>query len=91
MTAGMKSLREQAHAQQHQLLKEYLRAWNERICTGSLENIPRLDQEIVDLRDQGHEEEQAQRTERDVTTGSIAEACTSPARSQRYDLRKLLP
>ena len=79
-TAGMKSIREQAHAKQHQLLKEYLRARTERICTESLENIPRLDQEIVDLRDQGqHEEEQAERNKREVTTGVIAETCTSPA------------
>ena len=44
------------------------------MCAESLANIPRHDQEIVDLRDQGqHEEEQAQRKERDVMTGVIAE------------------
>jgi len=92
MTAGMKSLREQAHAKQHQLLKEHLRARTERICTESLANIPRLDQEIVDLRDRGqHEEEQAERKERDVTTGVIAETCTPSAMSKSGDLRKLLP
>ena len=91
-TAGMKSIREQAHAKQHHLLKEYLRARTERICTESLENIPRLDQEIVDLRDRGqHEEEQAERKERDVTTGVIAETCTPSAMSKSGDLRKLLP
>ena len=64
----------------------------ERMCAESLANIPRHDQEIVDLRDQGqHEEEQAQRKERDVTTGVIAETCTSPAMSKSGDLRKLLP
>ncbi len=92
MTAGMRSLREQAHAKQHQLLKEYLRARTERICTESLESIPRLNQEIVDLRGQGqHEEEQAERKERDVTTGVIAKTCTSPAMSKSGELRKLLP
>ena len=78
--AGMSSLRGQAHAKQHQLLKEYLRARTERICAESLENIPRIDQEIVELRDQGQqEEEQAERNKRDVTTGVIAETCTTPA------------
>lgn len=90
MTAGMKSLREQAHTKQHGLLKEYLRARSERMCTESLATIPRLDQEIVDLRDQGqHEEEQEQRTERDITTGVIAETCTSPSMSTRGDLMKI--
>ena len=40
MTRGMRSLREQTHAKQHQLLKEYLSVRTERICTESLENIP---------------------------------------------------
>ena len=91
MTAGMNSLREQAHAKQHQLLKGYLHVRTERICTESLANISRLDQEVVDLRDQGqHEAEQAERKERDVTTGVIAEMCTSPSMSTSGDLRKIL-
>ena len=76
ITAGMKSVREQAHVKQHQILEQYVRARTERKCTESLTTISRLDQEIVDLRERGqHEQEQAQREARDITAAFIAESC----------------
>ena len=47
MTAGMNSIREQAHARQHHILDQYVRAHTERKCAEFLATIPRLDQEIV--------------------------------------------
>ena len=82
-TAGMKSVREQAHAKQHQILEQYVRARTERKCAESLTTISRLDQEIVDLQERGqHEQEQAQREVRDMTAAFIAESCTPTSLSK---------
>jgi hypothetical protein len=78
MTGGAKSIREQAHAKQHQVLEQYIHARTERKCTESLTSISRLDLEIVELQDRGqHEEEQVRRKVRDDTAAFIAKSCTS--------------
>jgi hypothetical protein len=79
MTAGAKSIREQAHAKQHQILEQYIRARAERKCIEALASISRLDLAIVELQDRGQrEEEEAKRKLRDNTTAVIAKTCTSP-------------
>ena len=83
MTAGMNSIREQAHARQHHILDQYVRAHTERKCAEFLATIPRLDQEIVAFRERGqHEEEQAQRKAGDDTAALIAETFLSTALSR---------
>ena len=57
-TAGMKSIREEAHAKQHILLDQYVRALTERKCRESIANISELDQAIVERRDRGQIEEE---------------------------------
>lgn len=77
MTAGAKTVREQVHARQHELLAQYLDARAERKCTESLASISRLDLEIVELQERGqHDEEEARRKVRDATAAFIAKNCT---------------
>jgi hypothetical protein len=77
-TAGMKSVREETHAKQHQLLDQYVQARTERKCAEALTTISRLDLEIVVLRERGdQEEEQTQRKTRDDTAAFIEKTCTS--------------
>jgi len=83
ITAGMKSVREQVHARQHHILEQYVRARAERKCIESLTTISRLDQQIVDLRERGQQdEEQAQRKVRDATAAFITETCASTSLSK---------
>jgi hypothetical protein len=78
MTAGARTVREQAHAKQHEILEQYLQAHTERKCTESRTRISRLDLEIVALQEQGqHEEEQARRLERDETAAFIKKSCSA--------------
>ena len=82
-TAGAKSIREEVHARQHDVLDQYIRARTERKCAEALAGISRLDEEIVYLREQGQQEhEHAQRKERDDKAAFITEHCssTSPGR-----------
>jgi hypothetical protein len=78
MTAGVKTVREQVHARQHELLEQYLQARIERKCTESVASISRLDLEIVELQERGqHEAEQAKRELRDTTAAFLAKNCTA--------------
>jgi hypothetical protein len=78
MTAGAKSIREQVHEKQHQVLEQYIHARMERKCEDALTNVSRLDREIVVLQAQGqHEEEQAKRKVRDDTALFIKRSCSS--------------
>jgi hypothetical protein len=82
-TAGAKSIREQAHLKQHEILEQYIRAHTERICAEFLTSISRLDLEIVELQERGqHEEEQAKRKVRDDTAAFIAKSCSSTSLTQ---------
>lgn len=77
-TAGMKSIREEAHEKQHTLLEQYVRAQVDRTCRESLANISEIDQEIVDVRDQGSPEiEQKLRQLRDATAAFVATKCAA--------------
>ena len=51
MAAGAKSVGEHAHARQHQILEQYIRARIERKCTEVLTSISRPDLEIVELQE----------------------------------------
>jgi hypothetical protein len=78
MTAGAKSVREQVHAKQHEILAQYLHARAERKCAESVASILRLDIEIVELQERGqHEEEQARRKVRDDTAAFIEKSCNA--------------
>jgi hypothetical protein len=75
-TAGMKSIREEAHDKQHALLDQYLRAVLDRQCRESLENITRIDRQIVEVRDTGNtESEQDLRHLRDETAAFVETKC----------------
>jgi len=77
-TAGMKSIREEAHEKQHTLLEQYVRARADRKCREALTNISEIDQEIVDVRDQGSPEiEQKLRQLRDATAAFVATKCAA--------------
>jgi hypothetical protein len=83
MTAGAKTIREQAHSKQHAVLEEYLRARTARKCTEARTTISRLDLEIVALQERGeYEEEHARRKIRDDTTAFIKESCRTTAISE---------
>lgn len=78
MTAGVRTVREQAHAKQHQILNQYLQARMERRCAEACTNISRLDFEIVALQEQGqHEEEQVRREKREDITAFLKKSCSS--------------
>jgi hypothetical protein len=75
-TAGMKSIREEAHDKQHALLDQYLRALLDKQCRESLENIARIDRQIVEVRDTGNTEpEQNLRHLRDETAAFVEAKC----------------
>jgi len=75
-TAGMNSVREELHEKQHRLLLEHVRKHVERKCADLVGNIPRLDQDIIRLRDQGQvEAEQRLREIRDNAQTFIAVNC----------------
>jgi hypothetical protein len=75
-TAGMKSIREEAHDKQHALLDQYLRAVLDRQCRESLENITQIDRQIVEVRDTGNTEpEQDLRHLRDETAAFVEAKC----------------
>jgi hypothetical protein len=77
VTAGAKSIREEVHARQHDILQQYIRARTERKCAEALADISRLDGEIIDLRERGLvENEQAQRKERDNKAAFIGKNCS---------------
>ena len=83
MTAGARTIREQAHAKQHAVLEQYIRARTERKCTEARTIISRLDLEIVALQERGeHEGEHARRKVRDDTTDFIKQSCRSTALSE---------
>ena len=76
-TAGMKSIREEAHDKQHALLDQYVRALTERKCREAIASISEVDREIVEARDQGTiEVEQQLRQLRDDTAAFVAAKCT---------------
>jgi hypothetical protein len=76
MTAGAKSVREQVHDKQHQILEQYIRARRERKCEEAFTSVSRLDLEIVVLQERGlHEEEHAKRKVRDDTAAFIKNSC----------------
>ena len=78
MTAGARTVREQAHTKQHQILMQYLQARTERQCTEARTNISRLDFEIVALQEQGqHGEEQVKREERENIAALLKKSCSS--------------
>ncbi len=75
-TAGQKSIREEAHAKQHILLEQYIRAGTERKCTEAIADITRFDEAIVDFRDKGNsDEENKLRQVRDDTATFITAEC----------------
>jgi hypothetical protein len=76
-TAGHKSIREDAHARQHELLEQYPRAGMDRKCTEAMADIPKLDAAIVRFRDQGDaEEENKLRQIRDDRAALVKVECT---------------
>lgn len=76
-TAGMKSIREGAHDKQHALLDQYVRALVDKQCQESIDNIARIDRQIVDVRDQGNtESEQNLRALRADAAAFIEAKCT---------------
>lgn len=76
-TAGMKSIREAAHAKQHEILEQHVRALADRKCRQSVTNISVIDGEIVDFRDKGTTEvEQKLREIRDDTAAFVETECT---------------
>ncbi len=75
-TAGHKTTRETAHAEQHRLLEEYLRAGLERRCTEAVADVSQLDHAIVRFRDEGQaEEEQALRQDREEKAAFLKTKC----------------
>ncbi|MDR4480176.1 MAG: hypothetical protein R3B37_10600 [Nitrospira sp.] len=75
-TAGHKTTREAAHAEQHRLLEEYLRAGLERRCTEAFADVSQLDHAIVRFRDEGQaEEEQAMRQDREEKEAFLKTNC----------------
>ncbi len=75
--AGQKSSREDAHARQHELLEQYIRAGKERKCTEAMADISKFDEAIVRFRDQGNEEEEnALRQVRDDTAAFVKADCS---------------
>ena len=81
VTAGIKSVRAQVHANQHQTLAQYIHARTERKCTESRTGLSRLGLAIVELQERRHhEEEHAIRKERDDLAAFITKYCaaTSP-------------
>lgn len=77
-TAGMKSIREEAHDKQHALLDQYVRALLDKQCRESIENISRIDRQIVEVRDRGSiEPEQNLRDLRDETAAFVETKCTA--------------
>ena len=82
-TAGQKSIREQAHAKQHKLLEQYIRAGTERKCTEAIADISRFDEAIVDFRDKGNsEEENKLRQVRDDTAAFVTAECADTSVKQ---------
>lgn len=76
-TAGQKSSREDAHARQHELLEQYIRAGKERKCTEATADISTFDAGIVESRDQGNAEaEKTLRQVRDDTAAFLEAECT---------------
>lgn len=76
-TAGMKSIREEAHNKQHALLHQYIKALADKQCRESLDKISGIDREIVEARDKGSAEtEQKLREQRRDTAGFVDKKCT---------------
>lgn len=83
-TAGMKSLREEAHGKQHRLLQSYMQAAAERRCKEAEVDIGRLDIAIVDFRDQGNaEEEHKLRQQRDERAAFFTAECAEAQPERR--------
>lgn len=81
-TAGMNSLRAEAHAKQHRLLQQYLKAGWQRICDESRAALPRVDEAILVARDSANVEEESQlRRKRDEMALIIAETCAETSSS----------
>lgn len=75
-SAGMNSVREELHEKQHRLLLDHVESHIERKCADLLDNIPKLDQQIIRLRDQALvKEEQRLREIRDSAQAFIAVNC----------------
>ena len=76
-TAGMKSLREEAHDKQHALLNQYVRALMDKQCSESIENISRIDRQILEVRDKENaESEQKLRDLRDDAAAFVEAKCS---------------
>ncbi|ULA70015.1 MAG: conserved exported protein of unknown function [Nitrospira sp.] len=75
-TAGMNALRADAHAKQHRLLEQYLKAGWRRTCEDSQALLPGLDDAIRVARDSAHVEEEADlRRKRDDVAAIIVDSC----------------
>lgn len=77
-SAGSNSIREQAHDSQHQLIQAHLRALTHRKCSEVAASLPRVDEQIVQQRDQGQKgEEEKLRALRDVAQTFLSANCRS--------------
>lgn len=82
-TAGMNSIREAAHAKQHEILKQHLRRLADSKCRQSIMNLSVIDGEIIDFRDKGITEvEQTLRERRDAMAAFIEAECTDASARQ---------
>lgn len=78
----MNSLRAEAHANQHRLLEQYLKAGWQRTCDESRAALPQLDEAILLARDSANVEEEPQlRRKRDEVALTIAETCAETSSS----------
>lgn len=79
-TAGMSALRASAHAKQHELLEQYLKAGWRRTCADSQALLPSLDEAIRLTRDTGDVERESElRRQRDDVASIIVDACSDSA------------
>ena len=73
----MKTFRASAHAKQHQLLEQYLKAGWRRTCADSQALLPSLDEAIRVARDAANAEEESNlRRKRDTVAAIIVATCT---------------
>lgn len=79
-TAGMGALRAEAHAKQHHLLEQHLKAGWRRTCEDSRALLPGMDEAIRVARDTGNAEDEANlRRKRDTVAAIIVDTCAEEA------------
>lgn len=77
-TAGMNSLRGEAHAKQHRLLEQYLKAGLQRTCDESRAALLGLDEAILVARNSADGDEELKlRHKRDEASLLITESCAA--------------